>query len=82
LVLIVGESIANEDLLEHRDDLSQLLLNGLPPDERKHVIDIIRQGDEEKLRYKRAQGAEESVPAQGESDEDDLEDENFSDATD
>lgn len=36
--------------LEHRDDLSELLLNGLPREEREHVIEVIKQGDEAKLR--------------------------------
>ena len=36
--------------MEHRDDLSELLLNGLPRDEREHVIEVIKQGDEAKLR--------------------------------
>jgi hypothetical protein len=36
--------------LEHRDDLSELLLNGLPHEEREHVIEVIKQGDEAKLR--------------------------------
>jgi hypothetical protein len=47
--------------MEHRDDLSELLLDGLPPDERDHVINVIKQGDAEKLRRKRA---EKPIPAQ------------------
>ena len=47
--------------MEHRNDLSELLLDGLPPDEREHVINVIRQGDAEKLRRKRA---ERSIPTQ------------------
>ncbi|HEX4427841.1 MAG TPA: hypothetical protein VHZ96_01080 [Frankiaceae bacterium] len=41
--------------MEHRDDLSELLLDGLPADEREHVINVIKQGDAEKLRRKRAE---------------------------
>lgn len=47
--------------MEHRDDLSKLLLDGLPPGEREHVINVIKRGDAEKLRRKRA---EKSIPAQ------------------
>ena len=48
--------------MEDRDDLSELLLNGLPPEEREHVIEVIKQGDEAKLRRLRA----ESTPGQRE----------------
>ncbi len=47
--------------MEDRDDLSELLLNGLPEDEREHVINVIKQGDAEKLRRKRAESI---VPSQ------------------
>lgn len=47
--------------MEHRDDLGELLLDGLPPEEREHVINVIKQGDAEKLRRKRA---ERPIPAQ------------------
>ncbi len=40
--------------MEHRDDLSELLLNGLPPEEREHVINVIKRGDHEKLRRLRS----------------------------
>ncbi len=40
--------------MEHRDDLAEVLLSGLPADERNHVVDVIRQSDAEKLRRKRA----------------------------
>ena len=48
--------------MEDRNDISELLLNGLPPDEREHVINVIKQGDAEKLRRKRA---EQARPPQG-----------------
>jgi hypothetical protein len=51
--------------LEHRDDLSELLLNGLPREEREHVIEVIKQGDEAKLRRLR-----EETPEQPEAGED------------
>lgn len=41
--------------MEHRDDLEQLLLDGLPSVEREHVRQVIRQGDVEKLRRKRGE---------------------------
>jgi hypothetical protein len=41
--------------VEHRDDLTKLLLDGLAPDEREHVVNVIKQGDAEKLRRKRAE---------------------------
>ena len=46
--------------MEHRHDLSKLLLDGLPADEREHVINVIKQGDADRLRRKRA----EKIPAQ------------------
>jgi hypothetical protein len=52
--------------VEHRKDLSELLLDGLPPEEREHVINVIKQGDAEKLRRKRA---EKAIPAQEEDSE-------------
>jgi hypothetical protein len=69
--------MSSEDLLEDRDDLSQLLLNGLPPDEREHVINVIRQGDEEKLRHKRGEDAGEPVPAQARSEDDEADDDEY-----
>jgi hypothetical protein len=51
--------------LEHRDDLSELLLNGLPREEREHVIEVIKHGDEAKLRRLR-----EETPEQPEAGED------------
>ncbi len=65
--------------MEDRNDLSELLLNGLPPDEREHVINVIKQGDAEKLRSKRAEDA--GVPAQDDGREDEDDDE-FADASD
>ena len=44
--------------MEHRDDLSELLLNGLPREEREHVIETIKQGDEAKLRRLREETPE------------------------
>ena len=52
--------------MEDREDLGELLLRGLPEDEREHVINVIKQGDAEKLRRKRAERAapaEDSDPA-------------------
>jgi hypothetical protein len=45
--------------VEDREDLGELLLRGLPEDEREHVINVIKQGDAEKLRRKRAESAAE-----------------------
>lgn len=56
--------------MEHRDDLSKLLLDGLPAGEREHVINVIKQGDAEKLRRKRA---ERPIPAQDGDHESDRE---------
>jgi hypothetical protein len=44
--------------MEYRNDLADVLLNGLPDDERKQVIETISQVDAEKLRRKRAAGDE------------------------
>ena len=60
--------------MEDRDDLSELLLNGLPPDEREHVINVIRQGDEEKLRRKRGEDLAEALPAQGYPEDEEMDD--------
>jgi hypothetical protein len=56
--------------MEYRNDLADLLLGGLPDDERKKVIATIHQVDAEKLRRKRAAGAEEGVLDVAEFDED------------
>ena len=41
--------------MEHRHDLEEILLSGLPDDERKHVVDIINNdGAEAKLARLRA----------------------------
>jgi hypothetical protein len=72
-----------EDELEDRKDISELLLNGLPPDEREHVINVIKQGDAEKLRRKRQ---EQTVPAldtdPGQDDGDDDREQELADASD
>ena len=69
--------------MEDRDDLSELLLNGLPADERAHVINVIKQGDEEKLRRKRAEGTVPTQDAHGDPDDlEDAEDEELAEASD
>jgi hypothetical protein len=45
---------ALEDFVEHRHDLEEILLSGLPDDERRHVIEIINKDDESKLQELRA----------------------------
>jgi hypothetical protein len=60
-----------EDELEDRNDIGELLLNGLPADEREHVINVIKQGDAAKLRRKRAEqapGAREADPDEDDRD--------------
>ncbi len=42
--------------MEYRNDLADVLLSGLPDDERDHVVHVIHQLDAEKLRRKRASG--------------------------
>ena len=49
--------------MEDRDDLSELLLNGLPREEREHVIEVIKQGDEAKLRRLREETPGQREPA-------------------
>ncbi len=70
--------------MEDRDDLIQLLLDGLPADERSHVIDVIKQGDAEKLRQKRAEAPEQRGASSAEysGGEDRDEDEQMADAED
>jgi hypothetical protein len=43
-----------EDFVEHRHDLEEILLSGLPDDERQHVVEIINKDDESKLHELRA----------------------------
>jgi hypothetical protein len=43
--------MGREGLMEARDDLETLLLNGLPPEERKHVVDKIAEVNDAKRRY-------------------------------
>jgi hypothetical protein len=43
-----------EDFVEHRHDLEEILLSGLPDDERQHVIEIINGETEAKLERLRA----------------------------
>jgi hypothetical protein len=62
--------------MEYRNDLADVLLNGLPDDEREQVIATISQVDAEKLRRKRAAGDEgvldiTDLDAEFESDDDD-----------
>ncbi len=40
--------------MEHRHDLEEILLSGLPEDERKHVVETIRRVDQSKLEELRA----------------------------
>jgi hypothetical protein len=40
--------------MEHRTDLEDILLNGLPEQERHHVVRVMAQVNAEKLRYKRS----------------------------
>lgn len=62
--------------MEYRDDLANILLSGLPDDERHHVVEVIHQTDAEKLRRKRAAG----VPApSADLDSVDLEDAEYDD---
>ena len=69
--------------MEDRNDISELLLNGLPAEEREHVVNVIKQGDAEKLRRKR----QENTPsprgtAYEQDDPDDDRDEELADASD
>ncbi len=70
--------------MEHRDDLSELLLNGLPPEEREHVLKVIRQGDAEKLARLRAENTPEPRQPGGEDDlaGNDRDEDEFADASD
>ena len=62
-----------EDELEDRNDISELLLSGLPAEEREHVVNVIKQGDAEKLRRKRAEKA--PAPREVDPEEDDRDSE-------
>jgi hypothetical protein len=60
--------------MEYRNDLADILLNGLPDDEREQVIATISQVDAEKLRRKREAGADEGVVDVTDLDSDDVDD--------
>jgi hypothetical protein len=47
--------------MEHRNDLADVLLRGLPAGEREQVLATISQVDADKLRRKREEGAEGGV---------------------
>ncbi len=63
--------------MEYRNDLADVLLNGLPDDEREKVIATIGQVDAEKLRRIRAAGPGEGDVSEFDSDDssDDIDDE-------
>jgi hypothetical protein len=58
--------------MEYRNDLADVLLNGLPDDEREQVIAAISQVDAAKPRRKRAVGADEDVVDVTDLDSDDA----------
>jgi hypothetical protein len=60
--------------MEYRNDLADVLLNGLPDDEREQVIATISQVDAEKLRRKRAARADGGVADVTDIDSDDVDD--------
>ena len=60
--------------MEYRNDLADVLLRGLPADERKKILESISQVDADKLRRKRESGAED-----GAIDITDVEPEDFED---
>ena len=41
--------------MEHRQDLETILLNGLPEQERRHVVKVMQRVTEERLRRKRSE---------------------------
>jgi hypothetical protein len=41
--------------MEHRSDLEDILLNGLPEQERRHVVKVMQQVTAEKLRRKQSE---------------------------
>ena len=48
--------------MEHRSDLEDLLLDGLPEQERRQVVKTMRQVTEAKLRRKQAAGVRDHDP--------------------
>jgi hypothetical protein len=48
--------------MEHRSDLEDILLNGLPDHERRHVIRTMRQVTAAKLQRKQAEGVRDNDP--------------------
>jgi hypothetical protein len=62
--------------MEYRSDLADILLKGLPAEERQQVVATIHQEAAETLRRKRAAGAEEGlvdvIDLDADEDDDDL----------
>lgn len=50
--------------MEHRDDLENLLMDGLPEAERRHVADAIDRTNAEKLQELRDSGPDDAADAQ------------------
>jgi hypothetical protein len=48
--------------MEHRSDLEDILLAGLPDQERRHVVQMMQQVTAAKLRRKRAEGVRDNDP--------------------
>jgi hypothetical protein len=48
--------------MEHRSDLEDILLNGLPEQERRHVVKVMQQVTAAKLRVKRSEGVRDDDP--------------------
>ncbi len=48
--------------MEHRHDLEEILLSGLPDEERRHVVEVINRDDESKLQELRARSDTDEEP--------------------
>jgi hypothetical protein len=63
--------------MEYRNDLADVLLRGLPADERKQVLTTISRVDAEKLRHKREAGADDGVVDVSDAELEDVEVDDF-----
>jgi hypothetical protein len=63
--------------MEYRNDLADVLLRGLPAEERKQVLATISQADADKLRRKRESGAEDGLVDVTDLEADELEDDDL-----
>ena len=58
--------------MEHRTDLEIVLLNGLPDDERQHVVSAMERATSVRLRHLRSEGLRSNAPVDDLFDDDHI----------